>query len=159
MGTLSTDQAMDFAQQRIVTKGEGRIEVIDALVVVGGLDRKVAEVIYDVTLNHPVTKQLLAVRVLTTDDLDACLADDDHLGWGYAIASDLSNSKRERLDRAVVAVANELGLSKRDLFHWTNSKYGRWLVDGIYGRDESPSKASVRHYLNPEAMKVLKEGR
>jgi hypothetical protein len=59
---FTTDQAMDFAQERIV-KGEGRQEVIDALVVVGGLNRDYAEGIYDATAAHPVTKAIVAQQV------------------------------------------------------------------------------------------------
>lgn len=153
---MGTDEAMDIAQVGIVD-GRSEGEIVADLIIEHGLDDGEAVRIYKATATHPVTKQLVAHRPkLTTDDLDAALNDEDHLGWGYSGASSyLSDSKRERLDRAVVAVANELGLSKRELFHWTNSKYGRWLTDTV----ESPSKASVREYLNADAMQVLKEGR
>lgn len=95
---------------------------------------------------------------LTVEDLHRTLEDDRHLGYGYASCSlVLSGTRMDRLDRAIVAVANELRLSYNDLFHWSNSKYGRWLADGIYGRDESPTRANVRRYLNAEAVRVSQE--
>lgn len=90
--------------------------------------------------------------VLSMDDLDAALGSEDHLGYGYAISSDLPSRKRLALDHSVVAVANDLDLDAETLFHWTNSKWGRWLVDGVYGRDETPTKATVEKYLNPKAV-------
>lgn len=96
---------------------------------------------------------------LTTADLDAALADDRHLGHGYATRDYIeSQSKRERLDRAVVAVANDADFSAEELFHWTNSKWGRWLIDGVYGRNESPTQATVRRYLNAETLVEATEG-
>jgi hypothetical protein len=94
---------------------------------------------------------------LTLDDLEDCLNDEEHLGWGYAIRDNLSASRQARADKAVVAVANELGLTKRQLFHWTNSKYGRWMIDGMYGRDEGISRATVRNYLNHDAVAIATE--
>jgi hypothetical protein len=80
---------------------------------------------------------------LTTTSLQNVLADERHLGFGYATSDVLPPSRRERLDRAVVAVANDLGLDEETLFHWTNSKYGRWLVDLVYGNDAPPTQATV----------------
>jgi hypothetical protein len=97
---------------------------------------------------------------LTTEDLTTALNDDRHQGWGYAEADLIgSTSKRERLDRVVVAVANELGMNAEQLFEWTNSKYGRWLTDDVHGCNASPSTPTVRRYLNAEALFVLAEGR
>lgn len=91
---------------------------------------------------------------LTVTDLRQTLADERHLGFGYACCSDLPETTRERLDRAVVAVANELHLSPEDLFHWSNSKYGRWLYDAVQGNDKPPTRATVRDLLNPEAVRL-----
>jgi hypothetical protein len=74
---------------------------------------------------------------LTIDNLEAALADERHLGVGYWESRSVEMPKRklERLDRAVIRQANALGLDQERLFHWTNSKYGRWLVDDVYGCD------------------------
>ena len=92
-------------------------------------------------------------HALTVADLDATLADERHLGWGYASAGHFGDSKRARLDRAVVAVANELGLDYEGLFMWSNSKLARWCADEMHGR--SPSREAVRHYLNPTVIRDL----
>ena len=91
---------------------------------------------------------------LTPVDLVAVVADERHNGWGYATASYLSPTKRGRLDSAVVAVANELGLTYEDLLVWADSKYGRWLVDHA---SSTINRAVVREYLNPAALAVLRE--
>ncbi len=95
---------------------------------------------------------------LTTTDLHETLADERHGGWGYACCSDLPRSKREPLDRAIIGVANEMNLDRERLFHWSNSKYGRWLYDAVYGNDKPPTRATVRELLNPEAMRLATEG-
>jgi hypothetical protein len=85
---------------------------------------------------------------LTVADLHATLADERHLGWGYACTSDITSTyKRAALDRAIVGVANEEGLTAEELFQWSNSKWGRWLTDDIIGRDGQPSRATVRRYI------------
>jgi hypothetical protein len=88
--------------------------------------------------------------MLTIQDLHETLADERHLGWGYAGRDRLAASKRDRLDRAVVAVANELGLDTETLFHWSNSKNGRWLIDEA--TDSAPTRDLVRKHLNPDAV-------
>lgn len=95
---------------------------------------------------------------LTVEDLRATIADERHLGFGYACrAEDLSAAQAARVDRAVVAVANSLGLDRDDLFAWSNSMWGRWLHDGIQERDENPIGApTVRRYLNAEIIAALK---
>jgi len=85
--------------------------------------------------------------MLTVADLHATLADERHLGWGYACTSDLPQGKRDALDRAIVGVANEEGLTAEELFDWSNSKWGRWLTDDLMGRNGRPTRANVRRYL------------
>lgn len=92
---------------------------------------------------------------LTVADLVAALNDERHLGWGYATREYLSESRRERLDRAVLAVANSLGLSAEDLFHWTNAKFGRHLVD--MASSGKINHDLVRGYLNAEAVAQAKD--
>lgn len=90
---------------------------------------------------------------ITTENIGQALADERHLGFGYACTRDISSaSKKAQLDNAVAGVANELGLDAETFFHWTNSKLGRWLADGVLGRGEPPTKETVRKYLNPEAV-------
>lgn len=87
---------------------------------------------------------------LTTADLEAALNDERHLGFGYATRDYLPTSLRERLDRNVVWVANDLGLDAETLFHWANSKNARWLCD--HASDGKVSRDRVRDYLNPETV-------
>lgn len=97
---------------------------------------------------------------LTLADLERALEDDRHNGWGYATSRSgwLSPTAMARLDCRVIDTANQLGLDYEELFQWTDSKYGRHLVDTIGGvRDVT--FAAVRPYLNENAMQVLREGR
>ena len=92
--------------------------------------------------------------MFTKEDVYEALNDDRHGGWGLATAAySLSDSIRERLYAAVAAVANELGLDEEDFFLWTNSKSARWLVDSI--PPSPPTRATVRKYLNVEAIERL----
>lgn len=90
---------------------------------------------------------------LTLTDLRNATNDDRHNGFGYAESRYLSDSRRERLDRAVVAVANELGLTYETLFLWADSKYGRHLCD--MASHENPTRKLVRLYLSQTAMQTL----
>lgn len=87
---------------------------------------------------------------LTQDDLDAALADERHLGFGYAGRQHLDADTRAQLDKGVLEVANMLVLTREDLFHWTNSKYGRWLCD--HASDGNTSLGRVSDYLNPDTI-------
>jgi hypothetical protein len=92
---------------------------------------------------------------LTVDDLRATLEDERHQGWGYACCDALPYGTRGRLDRAVVEVANELGLTADDLLAWSNSKYGRWLYDAVYGTGREPNRETVRELLSLKALERL----
>lgn len=96
--------------------------------------------------------------MLTITDLHETLAHEDHLGWGYACLDVLSDSKRKRIDRAIVAVANELSLTTDQLFMWSNSKHGRWLADRVYGNDAPINRATVRTELNERVIADLEAG-
>lgn len=92
--------------------------------------------------------------MLTTTDLHDALDDERHNGWGYACSRWIErDAQRNLLDRNVVAVANELGLSREGLFQWADSKYGRHLCDDVNGR--APTRARVRVYLNAAAIATL----
>lgn len=93
--------------------------------------------------------------MLTVTDLHDTLAHEEHLGWGYACLDVLSPSRRERIDRAIVAVANDLGLTTDELLMWSNSKHGRWLADRVHGNDASPNRATVRKELNADVIAAL----
>lgn len=96
---------------------------------------------------------------LTVRDLNRTLADPRHLGFGYASTTTygLTGARRDRLDRAVVAVANELGLDYEALFAWSNSKFGRWLADDVYGCGAPPTRTTVRKLLNRRAIAEVDE--
>lgn len=99
---------------------------------------------------------------LTLTHLEEALGHEKHLGFGYATRDSLASPRTlgtlAKLDCAVVDVANELKLNFEELFHWTNSKYGRWLVDDVYGNDSPPTKATVRRNLNKKAVDVAMDG-
>lgn len=72
--------------------------------------------------------------LLTTDDLNAALNDERHLGFGYATRRHLDDAELEaRIDAAVIAEANAKQMTREQLFDWANSKNGRWLVDMCSG--------------------------
>lgn len=98
---------------------------------------------------------------LRVEDLERALADERHLGWGYAGRGYLAKATADRLDRAVVTAANELGLDYETLFHWTNSKNGRWLADAACDQNR-PTSAEIRDlartYLNPATIASALDG-
>jgi hypothetical protein len=91
---------------------------------------------------------------LTAADVAATLDNPEHLGFGYARtrADGLPEATVTALDAAVAAVANELGLTAGQLFHWSNSKHGRWLTDAVWGRGEPATPATVREYLTARTV-------
>lgn len=93
---------------------------------------------------------------LTRHDVADCLNDDRHLGFGLAEASVMTSRNRERLFAAVARRANDLSLTKEELFHWTNSKHGRWLVDSVYGCGE-PVAAAVASHMTAERVAEVQE--
>jgi len=77
---------------------------------------------------------------LTAADFDRMMSDDRWLGYGYL------GERRNRLeegdstvaaDALAVAAANELGLTYDEVFHWANSKDGRWFGDCMFGANGS----------------------
>ena len=93
---------------------------------------------------------------LTIADLHATLEHEDHLGWGYSLITDLPDSTRSRVDKAIVAVANEAKLTTDELLVWSNSKHGRWLYDRIYGNGAAATQATVRLELSRDIIDSLK---
>lgn len=156
------DEAREALGAEMIRRGFEVATESDPLAELREWEAQAAEMILD----HPDEANALLAQAdsrgnLTVEDLHRTLEDERHLGYGYATVGLIieSESRRNRLDRAIVAVANELELSYEQLFDWSNSKYGRWLADGVYGRDESPSRATVRsHYLNADVLEVLAQG-
>ncbi len=93
---------------------------------------------------------------LHLEDLTRTLDDERHLGFGYATADDLTSDQRDRLDRSIISVANELALDYDDLFHWANSKNARWLCDEASGA-KAINQTLVRRYLNDATVASAKE--
>lgn len=94
---------------------------------------------------------------ITRHDVADCLTDDRHLGFGLAESHLLTSRKRDQLFTAIAAVAVELGITKEELFHWTNSKWGRWLIDGVYGCDEPINRATVRRCMDAQKVAEVQE--
>jgi hypothetical protein len=70
-----------------------------------------------------------STRPLTVADLERALADDRHLGYGFAERRNLTAARSQQMGRAIIREANALGLDYEALFHWTNSKHARWACD------------------------------
>ena len=98
--------------------------------------------------------------MLTTDDLDRALNDDRHFGWGYRTRGYFTRTFQAMVDAEVIRAANEHGWDYEDLFAWTNSKDGRWLVDVLSGLSSdinSPQaaweiKRAVDKHVNPTTL-------
>jgi hypothetical protein len=84
----------------------------------------------------------MAITKRTTALLDEFEERDDWLGYGYlGHRSDLGShvtetreypgkpAVRQRVDRAVLAAADELGWTDEMLFHWCNSKMGHHYAE------------------------------
>jgi hypothetical protein len=86
--------------------------------------------------------------MLTVQDLHETLEDPRHGGWGYAcVARTFTANKCAAIDKAIVAVANKEGLTKEELFVWSDSKFGRWLRDEAEETRDITQKF-VRKHLN-----------
>jgi len=72
---------------------------------------------------------------LTTADIDAGLTDERWLGWGYLGERSRSEQNATEADAVVLRFARVLGWDREDLFHWMNSKDGRWFGDWAFGCD------------------------
>jgi len=92
---------------------------------------------------------------LVVADLETALKREDHAGFGYAERRYLDGTRQREIDAAVIEVANELLMTADDLFTWADSKYGRWLIDGVYGRNEPATVETVRGSLNNVVLSEL----
>jgi len=112
------------------------VVVVPAHLIVQSLDKPPA-IVYivdmETTTNGGKNNMTATQTVLNIDHLAAALEDDRHLGFGYATSRHLPHGYRTRLNNAVIAVANEIGLTEEELFDWSNSKTGRHLVDVCSG--------------------------
>jgi hypothetical protein len=70
---------------------------------------------------------------LTTKDIEAGYEDERWLGWGYLGERDRTDGPTDRADAIVLRFAAERGWDAEDLFHWANSKDGRWFGDWAFG--------------------------
>lgn len=95
-----------------------------------------------------MTEQLTAV------DLIDALEDERHHGFGYATRRSVPYFRLLELDREVIRQANTHQFTKEELFEWTNSKLGRWLVDEIVGCG-TPIEEAVPKYLSRANLESL----
>jgi len=85
---------------------------------------------------------------LTVALIEAGYNDDRYLGWGYL-------NERRNADPALVAVADALVIRLANqerwtaeiLFHWLNSKNGRWFADEIFGGSAFDNATLYRRYF------------
>lgn len=73
---------------------------------------------------------------LTTTDITAGYEDERWLGWGYLQGRTNDEEIDAGADAYVLARAAERGWDREDLFHWMNSKDGRWFADWYFGGDK-----------------------
>ena len=69
-------------------------------------------------------------RAITYQDLLDALLDERHLGNGYSIRNNTTDPRKiVAMDEMVVLMANKEGWTLEELFQFTNSKTGRYVVD------------------------------
>lgn len=88
-------------------------------------------------------------------DIEAMLTDERHLGFGLATIRLLPEHLRTSTIQAVVRQANSWGLDYEQTFHWTNSKYARWLVDDV-GSGKLPSRV-VKHQMTLAKVREVQQ--
>lgn len=99
-------------------------------------------------------RDLMARGNLTVDDLDRAVQECG--GYGYSeMRSTHTPRFNVKVDRVVVAQANELLLSYDQLALWVDSKLGRWLSDELMGVEASEIVATVQKYLNRKRVDSL----
>jgi hypothetical protein len=69
---------------------------------------------------------------MTRTDIEAGLEDERWLGWGY-LGERSRTDDTAAADALVLRFAAERGWDAEDLFHWANSKDGRWFGDWAFG--------------------------
>lgn len=96
---------------------------------------------------------------LTAADVEAALADDRHLGYGFHERALLPAASQVRLTRVVAEIATEAGWAYEDLFHWTNSKFGRHLISDVMGPrlNGEALRHVVRNYINEATRQQSQE--
>ncbi len=72
----------------------------------------------------------MKAKAITYQDLLNALLDERHLGNGYSIRSYTTDPRKVvAMDEMVVLMANKEGWTLEELFQFTNSKTGRYVVD------------------------------
>lgn len=71
--------------------------------------------------------------MLTTQDITNGYDDTRWLGWGYLGERIRHADTAARADAIVLRFAAQHGWNAEDLFHWANSKDGRWFGDWAFG--------------------------
>lgn len=106
----------------------------------------------DGAFDLPVVKQRPATQAELLQVLNGLMSS----SYGYGESHRMPKEEKRRLDRAVAFVARQSGYSRQDLLLWCNSKHGRLLVDSTYGRRNPPTRTTVRSYLSPATLELLK---
>jgi hypothetical protein len=72
----------------------------------------------------------MKAKAITYQDLLNALSDERHLGNGYSIRNHTIDPRKVvAMDEMVVLMANKEGWTFNELFEFTNSKTGRYVVD------------------------------
>lgn len=106
-------------------------------------------------MNTKTTATTRETNMLTTADLDEMTRDDRWLGYGYLgerrnllAGGDPEAPARPELvaemDTAVLEAATTRGLTRDELFHWANSKDGRWYADSFGTRHAATYAPTAR---------------
>ena len=94
---------------------------------------------------------------ITYQDLLDALLDERHLGNGYAIRSYTTDPRKVvTMDEMVVLMANKEGWTKEELFQFTNSKTGRYVVDCWMGGDKDRAQVYLMDFKNEMATWEVK---
>lgn len=77
---------------------------------------------------------MTATTTLTAQDIEAGYDDARWCGWGYLQGRHYEDAAEvAKADQYVLGMAARQGWDAEDLFHWANSKDGRWFGDWFFG--------------------------
>lgn len=99
-----------------------------------------------------VEAQMKQKKTITYQDLLNALIDERHLGNGYAIRSYTTDPRKiVAMDEMVVLMANKEGWDLEQLFQFTNSKFGRYVVDCWMGGDKDRAQMYLMDFKSEMA--------
>jgi hypothetical protein len=106
----------------------------------------------------PQTKgKAMKAKAITYQDLLDVLQDERHLGNGYAIRNHTTDPRKiVAMDEMVVLMANKEGWNREELFQFTNSKTGRYVVDCWMSGDKDRAQIYLMDFKSEMATWKVK---